>query len=61
MFSELLSLKEEVKVLPTNTPQPPSVGGGGAAGVSIATSFKPKQSTVLASVSTPPIVASAWR
>ena len=51
MFSELLSLKEQVKVLSTNLPLT-SAGGGGAVGVGISTGYKHRQSTTRAVVAT---------
>jgi len=56
MFSELLSLKKQVKVLSTNMSQPPSAGGGGAAGVGNSTGYKYKQPTACPSLTTPSII-----
>ena len=64
MFSELLSLKEQVKVLSTNLPLTNSAGGGGAAGVGISTGYKHRQSTTRASVAAvtaPPMVIQSSR
>ena len=52
MFSELMSLKEQVKVLSTNLPPTNSAGGGGVAGAGISTGYKHRQSTTCASVAT---------
>ena len=60
MFSELLSLKEQVKSLSTSWPPLPrvsSAGEGGATGVGNSTGCKHKQSTACAPVATAPITA----
>jgi len=59
MFSELLSLKEQVKLLSTSWPPLPrvsSAGEGGATGVGNSTGRKHKQSTARAPVATAPIL-----
>ena len=59
MFSELLSLKEQVKLLSTSWPPLPrvsSAGEGGATGVGNSTGRKHKQSTARAPAATAPIL-----